>query len=82
MTWNLHSITVFRFTMFNISNLVQKRVHSFKISFAEEFGQKDIENAYNRESDPEAKLIPKIKQTGPLIMCCRKLNVLMYYTLF
>ena len=23
--------------------------------------------------DPEAKLIPKIKQTGPLILCCKRL---------
>ena len=40
-----------------------------------------IQGLYGRKSDSQAKVIPKIRQTGPLIMYCTKPIVLLYYVL-
>ena len=37
------------------------------------------ERLYDRKSDPEAKVIPEITSTGPLIACHTRLTVLLYH---
>ena len=62
-----------------VSPVFQENLHCVQNWSQNEFGG-ILKSLYDRKSDPDAKVIPTMWRTGPPIICCARLTVLLCYT--